>query len=87
MFKGQTFEADLKTKKPLGGGIFSTRSCLLSIVCAGVFHFRVRDGNGWFHLALTTKRLLRRVYYPIEALVTDARVYETRLAPNLVLLL
>ena len=30
-------------------------SCPLSIVGAGAFHFRVRDGNGWGHLALATK--------------------------------
>ena len=30
----------------------------LSIVCAGAFHFRVRDGNGWFHSALVTRRIL-----------------------------
>jgi hypothetical protein len=29
----------------------------LSIVCAGAFHFRVRDGNGWFHSARVTKKL------------------------------
>src|SRR4030043_1266268 len=27
-----------------------------SIVCAGAFHFRVRDGNGWFHSAQVTKK-------------------------------
>ena len=37
-----------------GGGIFSAPRCRGSIVCAGVFHFRVRDGNGWVNPALTT---------------------------------
>ena len=31
------------------------RSCPRSIVGAETFHFRVRDGNGWVHLALATK--------------------------------
>ena len=29
-----------------------------SIVCAGAFHFRVRDGNGWFRSAPVTKGFL-----------------------------
>ena len=47
----------MSTLKPLGSGIFSTKGCPLGIVCAGAFHFRVRNENGWFHPALTTKRL------------------------------
>ncbi len=31
------------------------RSCLGSIVGAGAFHDRVRDGNGWGHPALVTR--------------------------------
>ncbi len=46
-----------KRIKPPGSDIFSQRSSP-SIVCAEAFHFRVRDGNGWVHLSLTTKRLL-----------------------------
>ena len=38
-----------------GGGIFSAEGLPSSIVCAGAFHFRVRDGNGWGNTALTTK--------------------------------
>jgi hypothetical protein len=38
-----------------GSGLFSLESCPSSIVSAEAFHFRVRDGNGWSHLALTTK--------------------------------
>ena len=52
-----------KRKSPLfewalvrpGSGLFSLESCPSSIVSAEAFHFRVRDGNGWGHLALTTK--------------------------------
>ena len=29
-----------------------------SIVGAEEFHFRVRNGNGWFHLALVTRGML-----------------------------
>ena len=29
-----------------------------SIVGAEAFHFRVRNGNGWFHLALVTRGML-----------------------------
>ena len=47
----------ISTKKLPGGGIFSTPRCQGSIVCAGAFHFRVRDGNGWVRLALTTGKL------------------------------
>ncbi len=46
-----------------GSGLFSRESCPSSIVSAEAFHFRVRDGNGWSHLALTTKtpnRLVKR---------------------------
>ena len=43
-----------KEKAP-GSGLFSTPSCPGSIVGAEAFHFRVRDGNGWFHLALATR--------------------------------
>src|SRR5438309_576834 len=39
-----------------GDGIFSTPSCPGSIVCAGAFHFRVREGNGWFHPAMDTRK-------------------------------
>ena len=28
-----------------------------SIVCVEAFHFRVRNGNGWFHLAIVTWKL------------------------------
>ena len=38
-----------------GGGLFSAPSCPGSIVSATTFHFRVRDGNGWVHRALTTR--------------------------------
>src|SRR5262245_26604429 len=37
-----------------GDGLFSTEACAPSIVGAATFHFRVRDGNGWFHCALAT---------------------------------
>ena len=40
-----------------GGGLFSTPSCPGSIVGAAAFHFRVRDGNGWCHRALTTRTM------------------------------
>src|SRR5947208_9740106 len=43
-----------KRKAP-GSGLFSTPSRPGSIVGAEAFHFRVRDGNGWFHLALATR--------------------------------
>ena len=48
-----------RKKKPPGNGIFSAGSCPPSIVCAKAFHCRVRDGNGWCHLALITRRLFR----------------------------
>ena len=41
-----------------GSGIFSAEGPPSSIVCAGAFHFRVRDGNGWSDAALTTKEHL-----------------------------
>ena len=40
------------------------KSCPFSIVCAGAFHYRVRDGNGWFHPAKVTKR------FPVEIVYT-----------------
>ena len=40
-----------------GGGLFSTEARAHSIVDAVAFHFRVRDGNGWFHYALATGRV------------------------------
>ncbi len=40
---------------PPGNDIFSTAPCGASIVCAEEFHFRVRDGNGWYHLAQITR--------------------------------
>jgi hypothetical protein len=42
-------------KEAPGGGLFSTPGCPGSIVSAEAFHFRVRDGNGWFRLALVTR--------------------------------
>ena len=52
-------------KKPPGDDLFShTSQC--SIVSATTFHFRVRDGNGWFHRALITKGLLRYVFRRFE---------------------
>src|SRR5688500_18969201 len=49
-----------KEKAP-GSGLFSTPSYPGSIVGAEAFHFRVRDGNGWIHLALATRELCSRV--------------------------
>ena len=49
-----SLEAGLCSRSP-GGGLFSTPSCPGSIVGAAAFHFRVRDGNGWCHRALTTR--------------------------------
>ena len=46
-----------------GGGLFSAPGCPGSIVGAAAFHFRVRDGNGWCHRALTT----RTTYYRTSA--------------------
>ena len=43
-------------KAPRQWPIFPLR-CQSSIVSAGAFHFRVRDGDGWVHPALTTKGL------------------------------
>src|SRR5581483_7329047 len=40
-----------------GTGLFSTGGCPPSIVGAEAFHFRVRDGNGWVHLALSTRNI------------------------------
>ncbi len=50
-----------KAKAP-GGGLFSTPSRPGSIVSAEAFHFRVRDENGWFHLAPATRSLGSFVY-------------------------
>ena len=52
-----TCQPDMFLVKSPGSGVFSTRGNPLSILCAGAFHFRVRDGNGWFHPALTTRGL------------------------------
>jgi hypothetical protein len=49
---------DSGQRKSPGSGLFSTPSCPGSIVGAEAFHFRVRDGNGWFHLALATRSLI-----------------------------
>src|SRR5205807_10388461 len=38
-----------------GSGLFSTPNCSGSIVGAEAFHDRVRDGNGWAHLAPATR--------------------------------
>src|ERR1700730_10087617 len=38
-----------------GSDLFSTPSCPGSIVGAEAFHDRVRDGNGWSHLAPATR--------------------------------
>jgi hypothetical protein len=43
-----------QVRRPWHRPIFP-RSCPRSIVSAGAFHFRVRDGNGWVHPALATK--------------------------------
>ncbi len=42
-------------EKAPGSGLFSTPGRPGSIVGAEAFHFRVRDGNGWCHLALATR--------------------------------
>jgi hypothetical protein len=52
----------MKKKKPPGNDIFSTRAYALSIVCAEAFHFRVREGNGWYHLAYITRRLIKNLF-------------------------
>ena len=45
-----------------GDGLFSTEGCPSSIVSAETFHYRVRDGNGWFRLALVTEVLWKQRY-------------------------
>ena len=52
-----------------GDGLFSAPGCPGSIVGAAAFHFRVRDENGWFHRALTT----RTTYYRASACEPQAR--------------
>ena len=41
-------------KKAPGSVLFSAEGCPSSIVGAEVFHFRVRNENGWAHLAIAT---------------------------------
>ncbi len=55
-------QAQKGNKKPPGNDIFSTRAFALSIVCAEAFHFRVREGNGWYHLASITRRLIINLF-------------------------
>ena len=61
-----------KRKAP-GNGLFSTPSRPGSIVGAEAFHFRVRDGNGWFHLALVTRSLTYAVVDPGDGLAAIPR--------------
>ena len=55
-------------KKAPGSDLFSAESCPSSIVGAEVFHFRVRNGNGWAHLAIATAVPLSEVgfYYDTD---------------------
>ena len=62
-----------KRKAP-GNGLFSTPSRPGSIVGAEAFHFRVRDGNGWFHLALVTRSLSYAVVEPGEGIAAIPRL-------------
>ena len=57
-----------------GDGLFSAPSCPGSIVSAAAFHFRVRDENGWFHRALTT----RTTYYRASAREPQAAPHARR---------
>ena len=43
-----------------------------AIIGAGVFHFRVRDGNGWCHRAVATRFLSL-----IEPSISDGLFFET----------
>src|SRR3990172_8269612 len=56
--RGRRLRRGQRRKAP-GSGLFSTPSCPGSIVSAEAFHFRVRDGNGWFRLAPATRSLVR----------------------------
>jgi hypothetical protein len=49
-----------KKKNDPGSGLFSAEGCPSSIVGAEAFHFRVRDGNGWGNLALTTRAIIHK---------------------------
>ena len=53
-------------EKAPGSDLFSARGCPPSIVSAEVFHFRVRNGNGWAHLAIATEVPLSitKFYHP-----------------------
>ena len=62
-----------KRKAP-GNGLFSTPSRPGSIVGAEAFHFRVRDGNGWFHLALVTRSLSYAVVHPGDGFSAIPRI-------------
>jgi hypothetical protein len=56
-----------KSPRPLGcrrrgltlATIYFHMACRHTIIDAEVFHFRVRDGNGWGHLAVVTRLLFR----------------------------
>ena len=50
----QKIKKNERQKNPWQRPIFPRRH-QRSIVGAETFHFRVRDGNGWFRLAYTTK--------------------------------
>ena len=54
----------LAEKTPWQWPIFPRR-LQRSIVSAETFHYRVRDGNGWFRIACTTKGL--KCYIVISA--------------------
>ena len=66
-------ESGAKRKAP-GNGLFSTPSRPGSIVGAEAFHFRVRDGNGWFHLALVTRSLSYTVVDPGDGFAAVPRI-------------
>ena len=57
----------LKEKAPRQWPIFPLRR-RSSIVSAGAFHFRVRDGNGWVRTAQTAKGLTSIIMHVYEEL-------------------
>ncbi len=68
-----------------GSGIFSAEGPPSSIVCAGAFHFRVRDGNGWSDAALTTKEHLNIPSAAAPAKSPCTSVHQAFLFPERVL--
>ncbi len=67
------------SKGRLDGDVLLSHNLSCTTIGAAAFHFRVRNGNGWGHCAMITRKLSSRRSRQISGRVTSRRSLVTRI--------